>query len=376
MASYNGYSSETPSLGQSMYTTLSTNNHVNQTTIHTVQFIVSEQTYQTIRLVVGGFMTVIITAVGIPGNLINCLVFQRQGLKYRMNLSLFCLSLMDLLFLVSSLGFSLVILLVFFGMSEEHYLRAIQTSTGVICAFKATSACFNMVITVERCLCVMLPLRATSLIRTSTMALIMASTSIIVQLGYLPLALKYQVRKVELNGITQWQLVLSETGLKYKNLIDKIVLSGMSTIIPLVTIAVATIATFIILVRLRTVMKWRKTISSTYSDNEQQQTALAQMFVGVSIKFIIVTIPFTATILTHLSVPDFATAYSTAYLSLTCTVITSLFSAIDCSLNFCIYYTRSSHFSAECRKIGSRNFKELPSSVTSVTVTQNCQHHD
>ena len=36
--------------------------------------------------------------VGVPANLLNCVVFYRQGLRDRMNLCLFCLALVDMLF--------------------------------------------------------------------------------------------------------------------------------------------------------------------------------------------------------------------------------------------------------------------------------------
>ena len=119
-----------------------------------------------------------------PDLLHFCLfLFFRAGLKDRMNLCLFCLSLVDgmfvfFYFLAGShclVRFIMPDLQTWWKWSVRRYVM------GVYAAFLLCSGCLTMIISVERCVCVFLPLRATSLIRTRTMAVIVFTTIATIQ---------------------------------------------------------------------------------------------------------------------------------------------------------------------------------------------------
>lgn len=125
---------------------------------------ITEDIYQNISVIAGGFLTVFITTLGIPGNLMNCLIFFRQGLSSRMNLCLFFLSSVD--FTLHALTFPIGCLRML--SITEHYQKYLQFLFGTMCALKSTSLCYNTVISVERCLCVIFPMTATIRIKTRT----------------------------------------------------------------------------------------------------------------------------------------------------------------------------------------------------------------
>nr|KAG5688573.1 hypothetical protein BaRGS_002788 [Batillaria attramentaria] len=108
-------------------------------------------------IVINCVLNPILLLVGVPANIISCLVFYKQGLRDRMNLCLFVLALVDTVVV----NFSFLV----FGM-------------------RATSGCITMVIAVERCVCVVFPLRANSIMRTRTMGALLAITFIIMHLGF------------------------------------------------------------------------------------------------------------------------------------------------------------------------------------------------
>ena len=105
------------------------------------------------------------------------------GLKDRMNLCLFCLSLVDGMFVfVFSLFSSHCLVRLFRPDLETWWKWSVHSYTlGLVKGFLLCSGCLTMIISVERCVCVFLPLRATSLIRTRTMAVIVFTTIAMIQ---------------------------------------------------------------------------------------------------------------------------------------------------------------------------------------------------
>ena len=61
--------------------------------------IISIRTFLSFENVVLCGVNWILFSIGVPTNLLNCLVFYRQGLRDRMNLCLFSLALVDMLFI-------------------------------------------------------------------------------------------------------------------------------------------------------------------------------------------------------------------------------------------------------------------------------------
>ena len=106
--------------------------------------------------------------------IINLLLTFRPGLKDRMNLCLFCLSLVDGLYVFFlSLAGSHCLVRIFRPDLETWWKWSARSYVmGLFSGFLICSGCLTMIISVERCVCVFLPLRATSLIRTRTMAVI------------------------------------------------------------------------------------------------------------------------------------------------------------------------------------------------------------
>ena len=102
---------------------------------------------------------------GVTTNVINCMVFVRQGLRDRINLCLFSLALADtsfLLFMFSAKFFS------FLGLFDrdlpevEVYWSQKHTNTvlGPMLGSMNISNLMTMVISVERCICVVSPFTA------------------------------------------------------------------------------------------------------------------------------------------------------------------------------------------------------------------------
>ena len=105
---------------------------------------------------------------GVTTNVINCMVFVRQGLRDRINLCLFSLALADtsfLLFMFSAKFFSFLGL---FDRDLQGYWSQKHTNTvlGPMLGSMNISNLMTMVISVERCICVVSPFTAKRFLKT------------------------------------------------------------------------------------------------------------------------------------------------------------------------------------------------------------------
>ncbi|XP_025099142.1 uncharacterized protein LOC112566928 [Pomacea canaliculata] len=311
--------------------------------------VVSREIYTTFRLIFVGFLALVLAILGISTNVVNCLVFQRQGLGDRMNLCLFCLALADLGLLLFVFPFSMITIfcdLGLFGVTEEHYFKTSLYSLGIVYAFRTTSGCYNMVIAVERCVCVLFPLRAVSLIRTRTMGIILASIAVTLQVGFLTLPFRHQLVRLDMDGKVVWYLGLSAAWAANQKLFDIIFSHILSVILPLVTFHVVSIATLVTVVKLRVAMAWREKTSSAGTTNDSQM-ALTKTLVLVSCVYIVTTLPLVGSKLVSVVSSDFSVLGRYLMLYNLITYVANVFPLINSFVHFFVYYSRSSRFRRE-----------------------------
>lgn len=221
--------------------------------------LISDETFHIIRVSGGGCLTLLISVPGIGASVCNCLVFHRQGLSNRMNLCLFFLSAADFSFEVFGFLIGCVTVLTNANVSsDEHYVQTVASVLSIMCGLKVTSGCYYMVIAVERCLCVMFPLHASTLIKTRTTGIMLALIAAFAQFGFLPMLLKYQVQVRHYCGIYRWHFASSQLDLHYKEVIDTIVFKVMCMFVPAVNVVVVVVATVITVIKLRQCVKWRQ----------------------------------------------------------------------------------------------------------------------
>ena len=105
---------------------------------------------------------------GVTTNVISCMVFVRQGLRDRINLCLFSLALADFSFLLlifSAKFFSFLGL--FDGELEEYWSQKyLNTVLGPMLGTMNISNLMTMIISVERCICVVSPFTAKRFLKT------------------------------------------------------------------------------------------------------------------------------------------------------------------------------------------------------------------
>ena len=105
---------------------------------------------------------------GVTTNVINCMVFVRQGLRDRINLCLFSLALADTSFLLFMFSAKFHVFLGLFDKDLEGYWRQKHTNTvlGPMLGTMNISNLMTMIISVERCICVVSPFTAKRFLKT------------------------------------------------------------------------------------------------------------------------------------------------------------------------------------------------------------------
>ncbi|KAL8623156.1 hypothetical protein ACOMHN_057955 [Nucella lapillus] len=151
--------------------------------------IISQETEQIVDTAVGTVCLPILFVISVPCNILNMLVFWTQGLKERVNLCLFCLSLVDFLHMLNNFLFNFERIRFPFAPSTEFgpVMEFIVNNflLGFVRGFNAVSEFISMLIASERCLCVASPLRSKTMLKTRTTAVILLVATIFILTGML-----------------------------------------------------------------------------------------------------------------------------------------------------------------------------------------------
>ena len=194
--------------------------------------------------------------IGGPANVINMLVFYKQGLKERVSLCLFALSLADLIYLTQ--------LLILFGeqlklqfTTREMYgpfLRfMINNNLTGLYGINWVSQILSAIIATERCLCVLKPLRFQTLLKTRTMAAIIIVVYVVALGLYFVVAMRYRIACVSdlLSGTIMYAGVTGDFYGKYEKFVNYLDIFVYGAGIPAVVVTVVTATTIITSLKIR-----------------------------------------------------------------------------------------------------------------------------
>ena len=314
--------------------------------------IISFETFLAFENVMTCGVSLILFLIGVPTNLLNCLVFYRQGLRDRMNLCLFSLALADMLFVTFFYVICSFCLVGQLRPELEEWWKyfARKYFTGLFRGFLYSSGLLTMVIAVERCVCVTLPLKAATLVKTRTIAVIIASVVVSLQTMCLlyPLELSIGTREDPNTGKITFFLTTTEFRSQYILLYNIVENTLVMIVIPFTTFTVVTIATAITVVQLKRAIAWRHGSSSS-SSSDVREVALVKMLVVVSLIYIITAAPNVALGMTKLMVPEFLHTRKYANIFLASHLMYLVLAQANSSVNFFVYLARSSRFRQELR---------------------------
>ncbi|KAK7088160.1 hypothetical protein V1264_022107 [Littorina saxatilis] len=337
--------------------------------------VMSHETYVKFDDALTCYVVPVLFIMGAGGNLLNCAVFWMQGLKERMNLCLFCLALTDLMYVLFHtvmVSYCVVEKLAASVIDVQYYKwYARRFSVGPMIGFMYSSGCLTTIISVERCLCVTMPMKAASLLKTRTMGLIIGVCVVLMHTLCVQYTLRFDLGYVldPYSGQRVFTMILSDLYFANQDFFDFVENVILSFFIPFFIVSVATVATGVTVVKLHGTVAWRQNSISTRSDDKDKSlVALSQMLVMVSVIFIVSSLPVMALAIVRTAVAEFSVGGKYANMYYAAHLCNSVVFMVNCCVNVCVYFTRSSRYRKECRAIffagrANRRVKEADDTV-------------
>ena len=256
--------------------------------------LVSFQTEYLFDRIKSAIIIPVLFLIGFPANCINMVVFFKQGIKERINFCLFSLALVDLICLTEIFMINVERIYTQFTDGERmgpiHRYMVDNNVIGLY-GFLYGSMLLYAVISVERCICILFPLRAKTCISTKSIAFVSVVGVLVLGFGRFAITAIYQVtcyHEMRTQRVL-WKLNVNDYYFRNKAVIRALdgVIYGFSLTVGCPVIVL--IATIITTVRLTQVVRWRNQTSSSLSNKEIDVT---KMLIALSIEFFVLSIPF------------------------------------------------------------------------------------
>ena len=234
--------------------------------------------------------------VGFPTNCINMAVFFKQGLKERINLCLFSLALVDLLFLTFSFVFHAERLYTQFTDGQRIgavYRYVVNNNILGLYGIVYGPMFLTVIVSIERCICVLFPLRAQRCIPTKAIAFtIVIGVSGLVFARFAVTAM-YEVRcfyEMRTQRVS-WQNYVNDYYFRNKAMINALNSAFYGFFLTIGCPIIVLITTIITSIRLTQIVRWRSQTSSSLSSKE---IGVTKMLIALSIEFFVLSIPIIA----------------------------------------------------------------------------------
>ena len=322
--------------------------------------------------------------IGGPANVISLAVFYKQGLKERVNLCLFALSLADELFLIETmLLFGEQIHVQFTSKERFGPVLRFMANNNLVCffGFAWVSQIMSAIIASERCLCVLSPFRFQTLLRTRTMAVIISATYLVVMGFYFIVATKYRIACIfdTSSGTSKYTVVVGEFYRNHPELVNYLDSFVYGSGIPGTVMIVVTTTTIITAMKIRQAATWRAGTSSANGSSSSSSSsspaissnelALTRMLIGTSVLFIVCVTPLSFFHVAWLFLPEMSTGRRNHNFYLAGLWILEVFSSINSSFNIFVYYTMGSRYRKTFWALLGRQKKAQSKQTPSVTMT-------
>ena len=280
-----------------------------------------------------GIIIPVLFFIGFPANCINMAVFFKQGLKERINFCLFSLALVDLLSLTGVLAFHADQLFSFTDGERNSAVARFVVNNNLIGLYGIAygSTFLSVIISTERCVCVLFPLKAQRCIPTKAIAFI-----IIVGVSVLVFA-RFEMRTQRLS----WQLYVNSYYFRNQailNALDGVFYGFCLTVgFPIIVL----ITTIITSVRLTHIVRWRSQTSSSLSSKE---IGVTKMLIALSIEFFVLSIPMIVLRVVPVFEPRLRGGGEFANSFYVLTTLSEICSYVSSSVNLFVYYFTGTKF--------------------------------
>ncbi|XP_012935195.1 uncharacterized protein LOC106011137 [Aplysia californica] len=323
--------------------------------------MLSTHTREMVEVVLVAILSTVIGVMGVVANCINLLVFLRQGFRETINISLTALAISDIGVLLTWIFLAICYNPIFLKSDAMLFTRSslmFAMAWSSVC-FTRITGCITAFITIERCLCIVAPLRIKRLItrRTTSLAMIFIFATVVSSWSILYTGVDFAWAKEKNTNRTL--LHVFDNGLR--NARRKVAFSYGNTIQCVSFILVVFFTSFMI-VRLRKQAKWRSSTSAFGGETKKEKSGglstrearLVRMVVFISVILIVSSGPGVANLIAASIVPELSVMGRYANWHGVVWSVASLLSVVNSSVNIFVYYSMSSTYRAQFKQIFSR----------------------
>ncbi|KAK3788685.1 hypothetical protein RRG08_042336 [Elysia crispata] len=297
--------------------------------------LVSFRIYTLFALVNDHLLTCSISFFGIFTNSANIAVFLKMGFAESTNISFFALSIIDLLISAYTLIGKLLYSPWLYSLHRNY--QTIEGGHGISFVMFATTgvgAWVTAIISLERCFCIMFPLKVKTIITRRRIVLLILVMTV------------YQA--------TFACLIYAQTGPPYHQHSEKriIYLLCSLTAPSFICFFVVLVATSFLVIKLKQTMKMRSQIASQSDKAMSKERKVVRPVIFICVIFIVCFFPNVAKLLGTIVYPKFTlTDPYLGWLSNIFYTFTFVFQSISSSTNIFVYYHMSSKFKETFREL-------------------------
>uniref|UniRef100_A0A0B6ZR42 G-protein coupled receptors family 1 profile domain-containing protein n=1 Tax=Arion vulgaris TaxID=1028688 RepID=A0A0B6ZR42_9EUPU len=285
-----------------------------------------------------------VTVLGIITNIINIIVFVKQGVKDTVNISLLGLAISDLVSLLFLHLLNLCFTPSILSMDLPFYPDQIMWHWGwAHTIFTRIGTGITAWITLERCLCIAAPLKVKIWITPKRSVMFMVILYI-VMIGHV-LPVFYTSQLTLIFDFTRNKTILGMHFMENRNDIEEVVFL-INNILPSTFFVLIIVCTTILVRELRKKSKWRKQTSTSIKDNviSDRDTKIIKMVVLISAVFIFCYSPGVFVHIWAVADTELRPDGKNWYLMYAYSSFMLHFEAINSSVNLFIYLSTSSKF--------------------------------
>ncbi|XP_012946597.2 thyrotropin-releasing hormone receptor-like [Aplysia californica] len=312
--------------------------------------IVSDEQFIIVQVVTGAVITGILSLFGVASNIINIVVFAKQGFQDSMNISLMGLAVSDLFSLLTTMWLSICVNPLFYNSELPFHPNDIMNLTGgiphIICVKIATF--ITAFITFERCLCIAVPLKVKTIITPGRTKTIIISIYIAMSALMIPYCLGSRLEWVF--DFNRNATVLITTYTAEREMLEAITFLTQGVFATTFSFVFVICCTIVLIVKLNSKTKWRQA-TATKSDRATEGVGVkdqkvVKMVTFIASIFIVCALPSTLLFLYMVIDIDFRIDgfYKNIYLVIWS--LAFLTETVNSSVNIFVYLKMSSKYRA------------------------------
>ncbi|XP_012945444.1 probable G-protein coupled receptor 139 [Aplysia californica] len=310
--------------------------------------IVSDEQLYIIQLVNGVVICGLLSLFGVASNIINIVVFAKQGFQDSMNISLMGLAVSDLFSLLTTIWLSICANPLFYNSELPFDPRDLTDLTGGMphILFVKIATFITAFITFERCLCIAVPLKVKTIItprRTKTIII-----SIYIAMAVLVIPYYFGNRLEWIFDFNKNATVLKTTYTAERGMFEAITFLTQGVFTTSFSFVFVICCTIVLIVKLNSKTKWRRATAAK-SDRAAEGVGVkdqkvVKMVTFIAVIFIVCSVPPTLMFLYMVIDPSFRIdgVYGNLYFVIWCSSF--LTETVNSSVNIFVYLKMSSKY--------------------------------